>query len=86
MEHILHQNLDCWMIAAIHHLQHFGHLLDNWTLELEGKMDTNANKEGEMSVNRKKKDKIYSPNIRMRGGVYLKINVLYIAGPGRPKL
>lgn len=67
IEHILNQNLDRWMIAAIHHLQHFGHLLDNWTLELKGKTavtkcvsDTNANKEGEMSADKKNRDKIYS--------------------------
>lgn len=38
IEHVLDQNLDRWMIAAIHHLQHFGHLLDNWTLKLKGEM------------------------------------------------
>lgn len=40
IEHALDQNVDRWMIAAIHHLQHFGHLLDNWTLELKGKNGT----------------------------------------------
>lgn len=40
MEHVLRQNVDRWMIAAIHHLQHFGHLLDNWTPELKGKSST----------------------------------------------
>lgn len=36
IKHVLDQNLDRRMIAAIHHLQHFGHLLDNWTLKLQG--------------------------------------------------